>query len=196
MDTGRLRAWSLAVETFGDAPIELSEAPGLTIPDNRANGISRKLVAAESGALAEIEVSIDITHTYIGDLRVGLRSPAGSMVWLHDRGGGAADNLRATWSSLSVQSLAALVGQDIGGAWTLQVSDHAGADVGKLNRWGVRLVRQRGLASAAVPAGGRRVATASKPSKPAKASGAAGKKSKESDRGNRSKPAPKAAKRA
>lgn len=196
MDTGRLRAWSLAVETFGDAPIELSEAPGLTIPDNRANGISRKLVVAESGALAEIEVSIDITHTYIGDLRVGLRSPAGSMVWLHDRGGGAADNLRATWSSLSVQSLAALVGQDIGGAWTLQVSDHAGADVGKLNRWGVRLVRQRGFASAAVPAGGRRVATASKPSKPAKASGAVGKKSQQSDRGNRSKPAPKAAKRA
>lgn len=148
VDAGRLRAWSLTIETLGDAPIEVSEAPGVTIPDNRASGISRKLDVAEAGSLSEIEVSVDITHTYIGDLRVGLRSPAGSTVWLHDRSGGSTDNLRATWSSASVASLAALVGQEIAGSWTLQVSDHESADVGKLNRWGLRLVRRRVLASA------------------------------------------------
>lgn len=197
VDTGRLRAWSLGVEALGDTPIEVSEAPGVTIPDNRASGIARTLVVAESGALSEIEVTVDITHTYIGDLRVGLRSPAGTTVWLHDRSGGSTDNLRVAWSSLSVPSLAALAGQDIGGSWTLLASDHESADVGKLNRWGLRLVRQRVIANAAPKSRKSRSVPAEKPAKAAKPAKAPAltKKSAKIEQAKSPKRAPRAAKK-
>ena len=35
--------------------------------------------------------------------------------------------------------LAALVGEQIQGNWTLHVSDHAGIDIGKLNQWSIEL---------------------------------------------------------
>jgi subtilisin-like proprotein convertase family protein len=38
--------------------------------------------------------------------------------------------------------LQSLRGQNIGGVWRLKVSDLEAVDVGKLNRWGLRIVRE------------------------------------------------------
>jgi subtilisin-like proprotein convertase family protein len=89
----------------------------------------------------EIEVSVDITHSYIGDLNLHLVSPAGTMISLHQRADGAADNIIKTYISSSYPALQALHGEPVQGAWRLKVADLEEADVGKLNRWALRIVR-------------------------------------------------------
>lgn len=141
-DRGRLERWELELGVAASAVVEAGEAPGLTIPDDTAAGVQRSLALGDAGALRDIELTLDITHSYIGDLTIALRSPAGSTVLLHDRSGGNADNILASYSSASVPSLQALRGEAIAGTWQLLVADHAAADVGKLNRWGLRITKE------------------------------------------------------
>jgi subtilisin-like proprotein convertase family protein len=92
------------------------------------------LLATEIG---EINVFVDITHTYQGDLRVILVSPAGTECLLHDRTGGSADDI-VTWydnETAPAEPLSVFNGENAFGTWTLRVEDHAGADTGALNAW-------------------------------------------------------------
>lgn len=139
-DTGKLERWELALTAGAGVLVEAADAPGLLIPDNTPAGIERTLDVARSGALRDIEVSVDITHTYIGDLQVTLVSPAGTAVVLHSRGGGTQDNIVTTYAAANLPSLAGLRGQAMQGRWRLQVADLAGLDIGKLNRWALRIV--------------------------------------------------------
>lgn len=92
-----------------------------------------------AGQLESLAVHLDITHTYIGDLIVELRSPDNISVLLHNRGSGPADNLIRTYSSINSSVLQALRGASIHGDWTLKVADRAGLDQGKLNYWALKL---------------------------------------------------------
>jgi M6 family metalloprotease-like protein len=113
--------------------------PGLTIPDNQPAGIRSTITLAAAGTVRQVSVSVDITHTYVGDLEVVLLSPSGAEATLHHRSGGGGDNLVATYDASSVPALAALAGQTVEGDWVLQVRDAANRDVGKLNRWAVEI---------------------------------------------------------
>ena len=42
--------------------------PSLAIPDNDPNGITNDLVIASSESLTDLDISLDVTHTYVGDL--------------------------------------------------------------------------------------------------------------------------------
>ncbi len=139
VDLGTLNRWELAITTGAGALVDVSEAPGAMIPDNTAAGIERALVVAQAGAIRDVDVSVDITHTYIGDLTVTLVSPAGARVALHSRSGGSRDNIVTTYKSSAIPALAALRGQAMQGTWKLQVIDLDAADVGKLNRWGLKI---------------------------------------------------------
>ena len=66
---------------------------------------------------------MDISHTYVGDLRVSLLSPAGTEVVLHENAGGSADYLVRTFTSTTTPTLSALAGQPAAGAWRLKVMD-------------------------------------------------------------------------
>jgi len=87
--------------------------------------------------VGSVEVSVDISHSYIGDLRVSLRAPAGMEAILHNETGGSGDNLVKTYTSATTAALGSLAGQAISGTWRLSVSDRAVQDVGKLNTWRV-----------------------------------------------------------
>lgn len=138
-DTGRLRGWSLTITPNNSGQVELSEAPGVTIRDNVPQGVTRQLACDEQGRVGDIAVDVDITHTYIGDLRVRLIAPSGRTAVLHDRAGGDADNLIRGWNSANTPQLATLIGESVEGDWALVVSDHEARDEGKLNRWSVSL---------------------------------------------------------
>src|SRR3546814_18153012 len=57
------------------------------------------VVADRSGSgLAETEVYVDITHSYIGDLRVDLVAPDGSVYKLHNRSGGSSNDIDKTYT--------------------------------------------------------------------------------------------------
>jgi subtilisin-like proprotein convertase family protein len=142
IDIGRLNSWTLTIEGQPESAVEQEESPGTSIPDNQPAGIERTLNLAGGGMVREIEVELDITHTYIGDLVVSLASPGGVSAPLHSRSGGSADNLIRSYASQTDLAIAGLRGQAIAGAWKLRVADLERVDTGKLNRWKLRILRQ------------------------------------------------------
>jgi subtilisin-like proprotein convertase family protein len=134
-DVGTLRSWKLSINLAESDPYRGASQPGMQIPDNNPGGISDSVEIAGTGSVREVRVFVDITHTYVGDLRVALRSPSGREVTLHNRAGGPSDNLLRTYDATTAPDLASLVGESTAGLWTLRVSDLAGRDIGKLNRW-------------------------------------------------------------
>jgi M6 family metalloprotease-like protein len=107
----------------------------MLIPDATPAGIASAIELAAAGTVTGLEVAVDITHSYIGDLRVVVASPTGKQAVLHNRTGVSGDDIRATYRSDTVPALAALAGEPVRGPWTLRVSDSAARDVGRLNSW-------------------------------------------------------------
>lgn len=102
------------------------------------------ITVADNYCIGDINVDIDITHTYIGDLIVELRSPANTVVRLHNRTGSSADDILQTYDDegFAPDGPGALSNFDFeasAGIWTLTVSDNAGGDVGTLNSWALRI---------------------------------------------------------
>lgn len=127
-------------------PVELIRgevSPKTKVPDNDAKGITSQLPIAQPGNAATLAVSVDITHTWIGDLVVELKSPSGKSAVLHNGTGGNQQNLLVTFTSADNTSLSSLVGEPIQGNWVLSVRDRAAEDIGVLNRWSLELTTQR-----------------------------------------------------
>jgi hypothetical protein len=105
--------------------------------------------------VSAVEVYVNITHTYIGDLIVDLTSPDGTNVVLHNRTGGTAENIIGWYPNDldPAESLDAFVGDATDGVWRLHISDNAGADVGVLNEWCLNIFYGGG-GSADAPEGG------------------------------------------
>lgn len=141
-DIGTLKLWSveLAVEE-ASAPASGEATPRLAIPDNNPTGVSSNIAIARAGLVGQITVAVDISHTYIGDLRIELVAPSGRSAVLHSQLGGGTDNLVVSYDSAAPLSpLAALVRQNMQGNWTLRVVDTAAIDVGTLNKWSLAIV--------------------------------------------------------
>ena len=140
-DVGRLQRWGLDIGAAAALPnvVVLKESPGTAIPDNAAAGITRTLANAQAFTLASVEVAVEISHSWVGDLEVSLVSPGGSTVPLHTRAGGSTRDLVATYTAATTPGLGALAGQPAAGNWKLRVADREAQDVGKLNGWRLTL---------------------------------------------------------
>jgi len=106
----------------------------IAIPDNNKTGIASEIVVPDAGAIATMEVDVDITHTYIGDLTVTLVCPSGTSAVLHGRTGGSADNIKQTYTPT------ACAGEPVTGSFKLLVSDSAAVDKGTLDGFALRIV--------------------------------------------------------
>ena len=141
-DTGTIDGWSLTIKATyssdnngggsGGNPTThtytSSDTP-ISIPDNNSNGIESSIYVPDSANVTEFKVTVDITHTYIGDLIVTLVAPNGATATLSNEEGGSADNIHKTWT------ITADNGIDIHGTWKLRVSDNARYDTGTLDGW-------------------------------------------------------------
>ena len=121
--------------------------------------ISSVLVVDESYAIADLDVRIDISHNYDGDLDVLLVAPDGTTIELFSDVGGSGDGFEATILDDEAntpigdgtapfrgryqpqQPLASVDGLDVMGSWTLEVSDDGGMDEGTLNDWSLIVKR-------------------------------------------------------
>jgi len=91
------------------------------------------VVSGRSGnAPGNASVSIDIAHTYRGDLKVDLVAPDGTLFNLHNRTGGSADDLVKT-VDLDLSNT------PLDGTWHLRVYDGARGDTGRLRQWSIAL---------------------------------------------------------
>ncbi len=136
LDTGTLHGWKLRVtpsggeggETGGEGG-RFAGRGGVEIPDDDATGITSEAEVPAGTTGSSVQVAVNISHTYIGDLMVTLEGPGGLSYTLHDKEGGSADDIVRTFPLEPAPT------GDLGGMWTLHVSDHAGADTGTLNSW-------------------------------------------------------------
>ncbi|WP_432198446.1 M4 family metallopeptidase [Streptomyces sp. bgisy027] len=102
----------------------------VAIPDRGAAVTSSITVSGRTGnAPSNLQVAVDIVHTYIGDLKVDLLAPDGTVYTLKGYGtGGSSDNLNTTYTVNASSEVA-------NGVWTLRVQDNAAIDTGYINSW-------------------------------------------------------------
>ena len=114
--------------------------PGLGIPDNTDMQDASSIIGIPvNGTVVSVSATVDIVHTYIGDLKVVLTSPSGGQAVLHGRTGGGTDNISTTYSSSTHTGLRSLHDTQINGNWTLSVGDYASGDAGTLDGWTITI---------------------------------------------------------
>lgn len=142
-----------------------SSSPGTAIPDNNPTGVSVTMNVTDNVSITDLDINLTITHTWVGDLKVTIESPAGTTALIVDRPGGtgtgvgcSGDNILATLddeaatpvenqcagsvptingSFIPNNPLSIFDGENTMGIWKLTVSDNAGSDTGTINSWGI-----------------------------------------------------------
>ena len=123
----------------------------LDIVDNTT--ITSELEILDEGSVADLNVELDITHTFDADLDVFLIAPDGTRVELFTDVGGSGENFTGTILDADADviianggapftgsfqpegDLTAVEGMSITGIWTLEITDDAGGDTGTLDFW-------------------------------------------------------------
>ncbi len=101
--------------------------------------------------ISDLEVGLDLTHTFIGNLEIDLISPIGTSVILHNNGCCGTGGILLTYSDAGVAygsvsyscdclmqpwgELSTFFGELSGGIWTLSVDDQSTSDEGTLDEW-------------------------------------------------------------
>ncbi len=169
-DVGTLKGWSLAIAGVPVAPplttTEYANSTPLAIPDN-AGPVTRTITV--SGArpyLWDVNLQTFLAHQASSDLDVTL-SHAGKTVTITTDNGGADVNLfnGTVWddsaavavtadadadTTVPEEAMAAFIGTDPNGVWTISVADDAAADTGSLNSWKLTIQDTAGCAGAPV----------------------------------------------
>lgn len=93
------------------------------------------LAVADTQPMKSLKVTVDIDHTYVGDLVVKLKAPAAvssKRAVLHNRKEGSKDNLKRTYDVVNAPDLAQYLNKKPAGKWTLEVADKEKADTGMI----------------------------------------------------------------
>ncbi|NRD22253.1 T9SS type A sorting domain-containing protein [Winogradskyella litoriviva] len=130
----------------------------LAIPDGGGENVQGAVVAntinvPDSGTITDFRVSIDVTHSYIGDLIIQLQHPNGTAftnIWNRTCNTGAFGNIDVTFKDgeptiscasptiglyEAANTLSVFNGLDMSGDWTILLVDNYTGDTGTLNNW-------------------------------------------------------------
>jgi subtilisin-like proprotein convertase family protein len=89
----------------------------------------------------DLSVTVDISHSYIGDLHVDVISPTGTPVKLHNRSGGSSNDIHGTYGDdlTPFDPLSRFFGESSQGIWTLEVNDGVPSNTGTLDAWSLEV---------------------------------------------------------
>jgi subtilisin family serine protease/subtilisin-like proprotein convertase family protein len=131
-----------------------TDVPKLIADGTTSNSV---LTISQSLEIADLDVELDITHSWDSDLRIYLISPSGTQVSLVAFRGGSGDNFSGTLfddeaavpisagaapfagSYRPEEMLSAFDAEDALGTWTLSIEDWYLADPGLLNSWSLSI---------------------------------------------------------
>jgi hypothetical protein len=108
---------------------DFAVTPGTQIPDNTPAGVNVDVPVTGVSNAKGLTVSVDISHTYRGDLVLTLLKNGTAVKTLVKNQGGSADNIVDSYT-LS----AAEIGGEVNGTWTLNVADTYAQDTGTVNK--------------------------------------------------------------
>lgn len=140
-------------------------SPGTPIPDNNPAGITSVINVPVSGVIEDVNIELDINHTWIADLDITVTHNANTeQLW--DNRCGSSNNIHATADMAGTVTLCATINAgpadtvryspavaafgnladfntgDGLGNWSLFIVDQAGFDVGVLVHWAVELTQR------------------------------------------------------
>ena len=101
----------------------------LNIPDN-SNAVTDAISVSESIKVEHVEVIVDISHNYRGDLEIILTSPQGTQNIMSEKHGDSGNNWN-NWMFTSVHNW----DEDSTGTWTISVQDQGNGDDGTFHDW-------------------------------------------------------------
>ncbi|HSH03445.1 MAG TPA: M36 family metallopeptidase [Anaerolineae bacterium] len=129
--------------------------PNLPIVDNQT--VTDEVTLATGGLLLDLDVSLDVSHTWVSDLTIDLEHvDTGTMVNVYDSSGCSGDDIAALLDDDATnpvmdacagatptvdgtfyppEPLANFNFESLAGTWRLHVTDSAGGDQGTLNEW-------------------------------------------------------------
>lgn len=143
-------AWSAAEGAGTSAPFFVPVGPAVCttisstdVPKAIADRATAGSVIAMPAdvEISEVDVRVDISHPYVGDLHVRVVSPAGVPVALHSRTGGSSDDIHG-WYPADLtpgEPLSRLVGAHAAGTWKLEVTDDVPLNTGTLTGWSLEV---------------------------------------------------------
>ncbi len=132
------------------------------IPDVRTPPVLSPITVAGAGLVSDVNVTLNLTHTFDGDLDIFLIGPNGTRVELTTDNGGAGDNFTGTvfddQAAVSITAgaapfsgsfrpeglLSSLNGIPAAGTWTLEITDDAAIDSGTLLSWSLTITNPAG----------------------------------------------------
>ncbi|PCH53703.1 MAG: hypothetical protein COC22_01910, partial [Flavobacteriaceae bacterium] len=133
-----------------------SDTP-LNIPDNTSSGINSVINFSKNKIITDVNVTINITHPWIGDLTLTLISPKGTSILLvisrdddgknytntvfDDSAIASINSETAPYTGLFIPqgSLAKFNNEESFGNWTLKAVDEGPADFGTLDSWSLEV---------------------------------------------------------
>jgi subtilisin-like proprotein convertase family protein len=163
---GGLQGWTIYLDLNNNGQLDLISTPEQPVTVNAPNVpqalldyniVKNELDFTQPGQIIDIDVTLDISHTYDGDLDVYLKSPTGTRVKLFDDVGGFNDNFTNTTlddeATTAITAgtapftghfrpeelLSAFDGENADGLWELEIGDDALNDTGMLNGWSVTI---------------------------------------------------------
>lgn len=132
----------------------------VTIPDGLGANVYGSVVQstinvpALAGVVTQVKATVNVTHTYIQDLRIGVKNPQNTEVYVWNRQCASENNIAATFSDsgtsvvcaspvsgnvLPNQPLSGLNGNAQAGAWKLALADGYNGDQGTLTAWSLNI---------------------------------------------------------
>ncbi|CAN5272654.1 hypothetical protein BH11PLA2_BH11PLA2_12700 [soil metagenome] len=140
-------------------PVTFSKTANLSIPDNTVSGVTSALaVSGQTGTITDVDVTVNVRHNFIGDVKLTLISPTNQTVVLTNLRGGFGTNMvgtifddQATSAIATVNDndapftgrykpeslLATLNGASANGTWQLVAADLGPGDTGTLESWSI-----------------------------------------------------------
>ena len=131
---------------------------GIAITDNGSAFTQSHIINVPTAStISDINIGVNITHPFIGDLAVALLSPNGTQILLKSPSDcDEEDNLIGTFNdngityncsnsgaNISSKSLRGLLasfnGENTSGDWTIRLGDFGGGDSGTLNSWFIEI---------------------------------------------------------
>ena len=128
--------------------LEATRSTAVAIPDADAFGVFQAVNFDQDIRVEHVEVTLDISHSFVGDLEVDLISPSGTVSRLINRPGQTGNNLFGdSGDDIGFTTSTTLSWGESGqGEWTLVVRDLSATDTGVLESWGITLYGEANVA--------------------------------------------------